>query len=175
MRVLVIVLIKFTEELIMVILRSLQLFLQQTILTMTQVRTLLRMLILITFLLLLKVVLQLKKLELKENLSNNFRYTSRVNETTEIKSNQKFIQDDNGDYDNDGVLNSVDQCPDSPEGSTVDVNGCPVFTLPLDNNKVSVTSASCIGNTDGSIGISVEDESYNYTVTVTGQDDPITH
>jgi hypothetical protein len=38
---------------------------------------------------------------------------------------------------------------------------------------VSVTSASCIGNTDGSIGLSIEDDSYNYTVTVTGQDDPI--
>ena len=45
--------------------------------------------------------------------------------------------------------------------------------MPLDNNKVSVTSASCIGNTDGSIGLSIEDDSYNYTVTVTGQDDPI--
>ena len=49
-----------------------------------------------------------------------------------------------------------------------------LFNLPPTNNKVSVTSASCIGNTDGSIGISVEDDSYNYTVTVTGQDDPIT-
>ena len=27
--------------------------------------------------------------------------------------------------------------------------------------------------TDGSIGLSIEDDSYNYTVTVTGQDDPI--
>ena len=44
------------------------------------------------------------------------------------------------------------------EGATVDFNGCPVFTLPLDNNKVSVTSASCIGNTDGSIGLSIEDD-----------------
>jgi hypothetical protein len=77
------------------------------------------------------------------------------------------------DIDNDGILNSQDQCPDTPEGATVDVNGCEVFDLPLDNNKVSVTSASCIGTTDGSIGLSVEDESYNYTVTVTGQDDPI--
>jgi len=77
------------------------------------------------------------------------------------------------DLDEDGVLNNDDTCPDSPEGSTVDLNGCPIFTLPLDNNKVSVISASCIGNTDGSIGISIEDESYNYTVTVTGQDDPI--
>ena len=78
------------------------------------------------------------------------------------------------DKDLDGVYDHLDQCPDTPEGTTVDVNGCPVFTLPLDNNKVSVTSASCIGNTDGSIGLSIEDDSYNYTVTVTGQDDPIT-
>ena len=77
------------------------------------------------------------------------------------------------DTDGDGVKDSLDQCPDTPEGAAVDFNGCPVFTLPLDNNKVSVTSASCIGNTDGSIGLSIEDDSYNYTVTVTGQDDPI--
>jgi hypothetical protein len=109
----------------------------------------------------------------KENLSNNFRYTSKANETTEIKSNQKFIQDDNADYDNDGVLNAVDSCLDTPEGSIVDVNGCEVFDLPLNNNKVSVISASCIGTNDGSIGLSIEDESYNYTVTVTGQDDHI--
>ncbi|MDB4144552.1 T9SS type A sorting domain-containing protein [Flavobacteriaceae bacterium] len=78
------------------------------------------------------------------------------------------------DLDDDGILNIDDNCPNTPEGITVDVNGCPVFTLPLDNNKVSVTSASCIGTTDGSIGLSIEDASYNYTVTVTGQDDPIT-
>ena len=50
------------------------------------------------------------------------------------------------DTDGDGVTDSVDQCPDTPEGSAVDFDGCAVFTLPLDNNKVSVTSASCIGN-----------------------------
>jgi hypothetical protein len=78
------------------------------------------------------------------------------------------------DKDLDGVYDHLDLCPDTPEDVTVDVNGCEVFDLPLDNNKVSVTSASCIGNTDGSIGISIEDASYNYTVTVTGKDDPIT-
>ena len=77
------------------------------------------------------------------------------------------------DLDDDGILNIDDNCPNTPDGTTVDVNGCPVFTLPLDNNKVSVTSASCIGTTDGSIGLSIEDASYNYTVTVTGKDDPI--
>ena len=99
----------------------------------------------------------------------------------EIANNDQFDFDSDGigdvcddDIDGDGILNSDDNCPETPLDITVDVNGCPVFTLPLDNNKVSVTSASCIGNTDGSIGLSVEDESYNYTVTVTGQDDPIT-
>ena len=77
------------------------------------------------------------------------------------------------DIDGDGVLNADDNCPETPLNITVDVNGCEIFTLPLDNNKVSVTSATCIGNTDGSIGLSVEDASYSYTVTVTGQDDPI--
>ena len=66
------------------------------------------------------------------------------------------------DSDNDGVSDRFDNCPDTPEDSTVDLNGCPIFTLPLDNNKVSVTSASCIGNTDGSIGLSIEDASYTY-------------
>ena len=46
--------------------------------------------------------------------------------------------------------------------------------LPINNNKVSVTSASCIGTTDGSIGLSIEDASFDYSITVTGKDDPIT-
>ena len=78
------------------------------------------------------------------------------------------------DVDGDGISNTDDNCPNTPDGTTVDVNGCAVFTLPLDNNKVSVTSSSCIGNTDGSIGLSVEDTSYAYSVTVTGKDDPFT-
>ncbi|MDC1337309.1 hypothetical protein N8191_02385, partial [Flavobacteriaceae bacterium] len=78
------------------------------------------------------------------------------------------------DLDDDGILNIDDNCPNTPDGTTVDVNGCPVFTLPLDNNKVSVTSASCIGNTDGSIGLSIEDASYAYSVSITGKDDLIT-
>ena len=77
------------------------------------------------------------------------------------------------DRDGDGILNDNDTCPDSKVGVTIDVTGCEIFTLPLDNNKVSVTSSTCIGNTDGSIGLSVEDASYSYLVTVTGQDDPI--
>ena len=101
-------------------------------------------------------------------------FTYKANDGS-VDSNQAIVTVDieDVDLDSDGVSDRFDQCPDTPEDTTVDVNGCPVFTLPLENNKVSVTSASCIGNTDGSIGLSIEDDSYNYTVTVTGQDDPI--
>ena len=47
----------------------------------------------------------------------------------------------------------------------------PFFTLPADNNKVEITSATCIDNNDGSIGLSIEDASHDYTITITGQSD----
>ena len=75
--------------------------------------------------------------------------------------------------DGDGVKDKIDECPDTPSGTPVNFKGCPIFFLPLDNNKVEVTSATCIGNTDGSIGLSVEDNSYDYSITVTGKEDPI--
>ena len=88
--------------------------------------------------------------------------------------NLNWIEFRDIDTDGDGITDSQDQCPNSSEGAAVDFTGCEIFTLPLDNNKVSVTSSTCIGNTDGSIGLSIEDASYSYSVTVTGQDDPIT-
>jgi hypothetical protein len=88
--------------------------------------------------------------------------------------NLNWFEFKDADTDGDGVTDSKDECPDTPEGVVVDFTGCEIFTLPLDNNKVSVTSSTCIGNTDGSIGLSIEDASYSYLVTVTGQDDPIT-
>ena len=78
------------------------------------------------------------------------------------------------DDDNDGILDSVDLCPNTPTGAVVDLNGCQVFNLPFDNNKVSVTSSTCIGSDDGSLAFSVEDASYDYTITVSGQDNPVT-
>ena len=74
------------------------------------------------------------------------------------------------DSDLDGVLDSQDQCPDTPSGTKVDANGCEVFALPIDNFMVEVSSATCIGNSDGVIDLSVEDASHDYTVTITGKD-----
>jgi len=73
------------------------------------------------------------------------------------------------DLDGDGVLNDVDECPNTPSGSVVNFKGCVVFSLPANNNKVQVSDTSCIGTENGSIGLSVEDSSNDYTITVTGQ------
>ena len=40
----------------------------------------------------------------------------------------------------------------------------------MSNYTVEVGSATCIGNSDGSINLSVEDASFDYTVTITGKD-----
>ena len=74
------------------------------------------------------------------------------------------------DDDNDGILDSMDNCPNTPLGTTVDANGCELFEMPKDNYRVEVGSATCIGNSDGVINLSVEDAAYDYTVTITGKD-----
>lgn len=72
------------------------------------------------------------------------------------------------DSDQDGVLDTVDQCPNTPPGSTVNVHGCEIFTIAQDNFKLSLTAESCIDQDDGSIEIEVIDNNYDYTATLTG-------
>jgi hypothetical protein len=67
------------------------------------------------------------------------------------------------------VPNDKDECPNTPAGSVVNFKGCAVFSLPANNNKVQVSDTSCIGTDDGSIALSVEDSSNDYTISVTGQ------
>ena len=74
------------------------------------------------------------------------------------------------DSDLDGIGDSTDQCPDTPSGAKVDTNGCEIFELPVNNYRVEVGSATCIGTSDGVIDLSVEDASFDYTVTITGKD-----
>ena len=84
------------------------------------------------------------------------------------------------DKDGDTILNDADNCPTTANTDQADVDKdgigdlCDsVFNIPVNNNKVEVTSATCIGTSDGSIGLSVEDNSFDYSITVTGKDDPI--
>ena len=72
------------------------------------------------------------------------------------------------DTDGDGVADINDNCPDTPEGSVVDLNGCVLFSLPANNYAVKTVSASCIGSNNGKISLSAEDTSHTYQVNVSG-------
>ena len=74
------------------------------------------------------------------------------------------------DTDNDGVMDINDNCPDTPEGSVVDLNGCVLFTLAANNYSVKTVSASCIGSNNGKIEVSAQDTSYTYQVNISGVD-----
>ena len=73
------------------------------------------------------------------------------------------------DLDNDGVLNELDQCPDTQEGAVVNTNGCEILLLPTNNFSVAVTSSTCVGSENGSISISAQNQEYSYTATISGQ------
>jgi hypothetical protein len=101
---------------------------------------------------------------------DNFTY--KINDGTADSSTETIsITVTSNDFDEDGILNDVDECPDTPLGTVVNYKGCPIFVLPENNNKVEVTSATCIGNSDGSIKLSVVDTSHDYTITVSGKTD----
>ena len=89
-----------------------------------------------------------------------------------LNSNASFKNitiEDITDSDQDGIIDFEDFCPNSPLGSTVDVNGCEIFTISSNNFNVSVTSLTCIGSQNGSIGISALDQQYSYTASISGQ------
>ena len=67
------------------------------------------------------------------------------------------------DLDNDGVMNDVDQCPNTTPGSLVDAAGC--FTLPANNFTVETLSETCPGKNNGQIKITAV-KTLNYTGTI---------
>ena len=98
-------------------------------------------------------------------------FTYKVNDGTVDSSNSTIsITITSNDLDEDGILNDDDECPNTPQGKVVDYKGCEIFGVADNNNKIEITSATCIGNSDGSIKLNVEDSSYNYTVTITGKE-----
>ena len=86
------------------------------------------------------------------------------------KPSALFPNDNFPDADGDGVSDANDDCPDTPAGETVDVNGCTVFNLPNDVFSVEGVGVSCPGETNGSINVSAAISDYDYTVSITGQD-----
>ncbi len=85
-----------------------------------------------------------------------------------IYGDKPFV--DPNDLDSDGVINSEDECPNTPLGATVDVKGCKVFTLPVTNYRISSTSANCRSANNGKIDISAT-ASHNYTARLLGPND----
>lgn len=82
-----------------------------------------------------------------------------------IYGNNPFIHPN--DLDSDGVLNDNDNCPNTPLGITVDVNGCEVFSLPSSNFTLQVNGETCRSSNNGNISISAA-QNLNYTATITG-------
>jgi uncharacterized protein (DUF1501 family) len=72
------------------------------------------------------------------------------------------------DADQDGVPNIDDNCPDTPVGTVVDLNGCEIFNLPINNYKVEVTATTCFGTSKGIIKAQIENTKYEYLVSVKG-------
>ncbi len=57
------------------------------------------------------------------------------------------------DSDNDGVPNTEDLCPETPLATTVDTDGCAVFTLPATNFSIQTIGESCATSDNGSINV----------------------
>ncbi|MDG1805496.1 T9SS type A sorting domain-containing protein [Flavicella sp.] len=69
------------------------------------------------------------------------------------------------DQDKDGVGDADDICPDTPFGTPVNTQGCPVFTLETDNFKILSTGETCSGAADGTISI-IANENLEYIATL---------
>ena len=77
------------------------------------------------------------------------------------------------DFDEDGVLNKDDICPNTPLGSKVNAKGCRFFEMPANNYRIKVTSSSCINSNDGRIKLTVVNSSYDYSVLLSGMSNPV--
>ena len=77
------------------------------------------------------------------------------------------------DFDEDGVLNKDDICPNTPLGSKVNAKGCRFFEMPANNYRIKVTSSSCINSNDGRIELTVVNSSYDYSVLLSGMSNPV--
>lgn len=81
--------------------------------------------------------------------------------------NLNWIAFDAPDSDGDGVYDTYDLCPQTPENTTVDVNGCEIFVLPSQNFRMTISDETCRDENNGAISIEAV-ETYNYSVTISG-------
>lgn len=75
------------------------------------------------------------------------------------------VGDVSDDQDHDGVWNPSDICPDTQLGKLVDLNGCEIFYLPVENISV-LKKEKCIGQNE--INVTIGDISFTYNLKVSG-------
>ena len=88
--------------------------------------------------------------------------TFSISTTVLDEESTNFI---NEDSDGDGIINSFDDCPNTPLGDKVGINGCSLFYLPASNFSISKTE-KCAG--ENSINLVVQDDTVAYKVNVNG-------
>lgn len=79
---------------------------------------------------------------------------------------QVSITKEYDDIDGDGILDKFDKCLNTAAGAMVDTNGCEVFSLPPETFSVTVNSASCVGQKNGSVVISTKNMNNSYSIHV---------
>jgi len=75
--------------------------------------------------------------------------------------------DVDGDDDNDGVMNNLDNCLETPIGEQVDANGCSLIAS--NNFTIEVISETCPNKNNGQLKIFAQ-TSRNYTASMNGND-----
>ncbi|XLS29433.1 T9SS type A sorting domain-containing protein [Flavobacteriaceae bacterium M23B6Z8] len=99
------------------------------------------------------------------NATDNCPDTPNPNQADADNDGVGDVCDD--DDDNDGVTNDNDLCPDTPADTVVDVTGCEIFSLPVNNFALRIESETCRSNNNGSISITSQ-AALNYTAVITG-------
>lgn len=99
------------------------------------------------------------KLHVKQDLASCIANDKEYAITLQVADLPEGQKDD----DEDGVMNDVDQCPNSIEGAIVNANGC--FELPLNSFNIQTRKESCPNENDGSISIYAAN-TFDYTLTV---------
>jgi hypothetical protein len=77
------------------------------------------------------------------------------------------------DVDNDGLANALDTCPTTPNNATIDVTGCEIFSLPINNFRIKTSGETCFSSNNGSISIEAV-ENFNYSATLSSGGDILT-
>ncbi len=72
------------------------------------------------------------------------------------------------DSDGDGVADGNDLCPATPIGAVVDIHGCEVFSVPVNNYALQMVATTCPGMSNGAMKIDFVDKKYNYALDVKG-------